>query len=149
MKMKIGVACDHGAFEYKEIVKELLTSLGHEVVDYGTNNTESCDYPDYAYACAKSVADGKNERGIVICGTGIGVSITANKVDGIRCALCSEPVSAKLTREHNNANMLAMGQRVIGVEVMKEIVKVFIDTPFSEDERHQRRIDKVMAIEKK
>lgn len=147
--MKIAVACDHGAVEYKEIVKEMLCAQGHEVEDFGTNSTNSCDYPDFAYPCAKSVADGKNERGIVICGTGIGVSITANKVDGIRCALCSEPVSAKLTREHNDANMLAMGQRVIGVEVMKEIVNVFMETPFSQDERHQRRIEKLMAIEKK
>lgn len=146
--MRIGVACDHGAFEYKEIVKEMLTKQGHEVEDFGTYTMESCDYPDYAYTCAKSVSDGKNERGIVICGTGIGVSITANKVNGIRCALCSEPISARLTREHNDSNMLAMGQRVIGVEVMKEIVNVWINTPFSGDERHQRRIDKVMKIEK-
>lgn len=147
--MKIGIGCDHGAFEYKEIVKEMLTKQGHEVEDFGTHNTESCDYPDYAYACAKSVSEGKNERGIVICGTGIGVSITANKVNGIRCALCSEPVSAKLTREHNNSNVLAMGQRVIGVEVMKEIVNVWVNTPFTQDERHQRRIDKIMAVETK
>lgn len=147
--MKIGIGCDHGAFEYKEIVKEMLTKQGHIVEDFGTHNTESCDYPDYAYACAKSVSEGKNERGIVICGTGIGVSITANKVNGIRCALCSEPVSAKLTREHNNSNMLAMGQRVIGVEVMKEIVNVWVNTPFTQDERHQRRIDKIMAVETK
>lgn len=147
--MKIGIGCDHGAYEYKEIVKEMLTKQGHVVEDFGTYNTESCDYPDYAYACAKSVSEGENERGIVICGTGIGVSITANKVHGIRCALCSEPVSAKLTREHNNSNMLAMGQRVIGVEVMKEIVNVWVNTPFSNDERHQRRIDKIMAVETK
>lgn len=147
--MKIGIGCDHGAFEYKEIVKEMLTKQGHIVEDFGTHNKESCDYPDYAYACAKSVSEGKNERGIVICGTGIGVSITANKVNGIRCALCSEPVSAKLTREHNNSNVLAMGQRVIGVEVMKEIVKVWVNTPFTQDERHQRRIDKIMAVETK
>lgn len=147
--MKIGIGCDHGAYEYKEIVKEMLTKQGHVVEDFGTYNTESCDYPDYAYACAKSVSEGKNERGIVICGTGIGVSITANKVHGIRCALCSEPVSAKLTREHNNSNMLAMGQRVIGVEIMKEIVNVWVNTPFSNDERHQRRIDKIMAVETK
>lgn len=147
--MKIGIGCDHGAFEYKEIVKEMLTKQGHIVEDFGTHNTESCDYPDYAYACAKSVSEGKNERGIVICGTGIGVSITANKVNGIRCALCSEPVSAKLTREHNNSNVLAMGQRVIGVEVMKEIVNVWVNTPFTQDERHQRRIDKIMAVETK
>lgn len=145
--MKIGIGCDHGAYEYKEIVKEMLTKQGHVVEDFGTYSTDSCDYPDFAYACAKSVSEGKNERGIVICGTGIGVSITANKVKGIRCSLCSEPVSAKLTREHNDSNVLAMGQRVIGVEVMKEIVNVWINTPFSGDARHQRRIDKITAVE--
>ena len=108
-----------------------------------------CDYPDFAYACAKSVSEGSNERGIVICGTGIGVSITANKVKGIRCALCSESVSAKLTREHNDSNMLAMGQRVIGVEVMKDIVHTWINTPFSKEARHQKRIDKITAMEEK
>lgn len=145
--MKIGVGCDHGAYEYKEIVKEMLSAQGHEVEDFGTYTTDSCDYPDFAYACAKSVSEGKNERGIVICGTGIGVSIVANKVKGIRCCLCSEPVSAKLTREHNDTNVLAMGQRVIGVELMKEIVNVWVNTPFSEDARHQRRIDKISEVE--
>lgn len=147
--MKIAVACDHGAFEYKEIVKDMLEKQGHTIEDFGCHSTATVDYPDTAYQCAKSVAEGKNERGIVICGTGIGVSMTANKVDGIRCSLCSDPVSAKLTREHNNANVLAMGQRVLGVEVMKEIVNVWVNTPFSNEERHQRRIDKIMAIEKK
>ena len=147
MKMKIAIACDHGAYEYKEIVKQMLNDEGHEVEDFGCYNTDSVDYPDYAAKAAKSVAEGKNERGIVICGTGIGVSIAANKIKGIRCALCAEPVSARLTREHNDSNVLAMGQRVIGVEVMKEIVRVWIHTPFSNDARHQRRIDKVMALE--
>lgn len=145
--MHIGIACDHGAFEYKEILKDMLQKEGYAVEDFGTYDTNSCDYPDFASACAKSVAQKKNDVGIVICGTGIGVSISANKIHGIRCALCSEPLSAKLTREHNNANMLAMGQRVIGVEMMKEIVRVFLQTPFSEDARHQRRIDKLMALE--
>ncbi|MCI9293111.1 MAG: ribose 5-phosphate isomerase B [Erysipelotrichaceae bacterium] len=145
--MNIGIACDHGAFEYKEILKDMLQKEGHMVTDFGTYDKNSCDYPDFAAACAKSVAQKKNDFGIVICGTGIGVSISANKVHGIRCALCSEPLSAKLTREHNNANMLAMGQRIIGEEMMKEIVHVFLNTPFSKDERHQRRIDKLMALE--
>ncbi|MCI9524606.1 MAG: ribose 5-phosphate isomerase B [Erysipelotrichaceae bacterium] len=145
--MNIGIACDHGAFEYKEILKDMLQKEGHMVTDFGTYDRNSCDYPDFAAACAKSVAQKKNDFGIVICGTGIGVSISANKVHGIRCALCSEPLSAKLTREHNNANMLAMGQRIIGEEMMKEIVHVFLNTPFSKDERHQRRIDKLMALE--
>lgn len=147
MYMKIAVACDHGAYEYKEIVKEMLKEMGHEVEDFGCHSTDSVDYPDYAAPAAQSVADGKNDRGIVICGTGIGVSITANKIKGIRCALCSDPVSARLTREHNDSNVLAMGQRIIGVELMKEIVRTWIQTDFSHDERHQRRIDKVRDLE--
>lgn len=147
--MKVALACDHGGVEYKEIIKDMLTKEGHIVEDFGTFAGVPADYPDMAEKAAKSVSEGNNERGIVICGTGIGVSMTANKVDGIRCSLCSDPVSAKLTREHNNANVLAMGQRVLGVEVMKEIVNVWVNTPFSNEERHQRRIDKIMAIEKK
>lgn len=145
--MKIGIACDHGALEFKEIIKAMLTEQGHEVCDYGTNSSESCDYPDFAYQCAQSVSQGINERGIVLCGSGIGVSIVANKVKGIRCALCSEPTSARLSREHNDANMLAMGQRLIGVEAMKDIVNVWINTPFSQSKRHQQRINKITAIE--
>ncbi len=145
--MKIGIACDHGAVEFKEIIKAMLSEQGHEINDYGTNSSESCDYPDFAYQCAQSVAQGINERGIVLCGSGIGVSITANKVKGIRCALCSETTSARLSREHNDANMLAMGQRLIGAEAMKDIVNVWLDTPFSQSKRHQRRIEKIAAIE--
>jgi len=147
--MKIGIGCDHGAYAYKETVKEMLIQEGHEVEDFGAYDTSSCDYPDYAYACAKSVSEGRNERGIVLCGTGIGVSITANKVKGIRCALCSDTTSARLTREHNDSNMLAMGQRIIGIELMKDIVRIWMNTPFSQGERHQRRIDKISAIEQK
>ncbi len=145
--MKIALACDHGAFEYKQIVKSMLEEMGHSVEDFGTNSTQSMDYPDTAGPCAKSVAEGRNERGIVICGTGIGVSIVANKIKGIRCALCNDPVSAKLTREHNDSNMLAMGQRVLGVEVMKEIVRIWVQTEFSGDKRHACRIEKVMQLE--
>ena len=145
--MKIAVACDHGAYEYKEMIKEMLLSQGHEVVDFGTDSTASMDYPDTVLPCAKAVASGECERGIVMCGTGIGVSITANKVKGIRCALCSDPLSARLTREHNDSNMLAFGQRIIGSEMAKEIVNVWLGTPFSNGERHIQRIRKVMAIE--
>ncbi len=145
--MKIGIACDHGAVEFKEIIKAMLSEQGHEINDYGTNSSDSCDYPDFAYQCAQSVAQGINERGIVLCGSGIGVSITANKVKGIRCALCSETTSARLSREHNDANMLAMGQRLIGAEAMKDIVNVWLNTPFSQSKRHQRRIEKIAAIE--
>ena len=146
--MKIAIACDHGAYEYKEMIKEMLLSKGHEVKDFGTNSTASMDYPDTALPCAQAVANGEAERGIVMCGTGIGVSITANKVKGIRCALCSDPLSARLTREHNDSNMLAFGQRIVGSEMAKEIVNVWLETPFSNGERHIQRIQKVMDIEK-
>ena len=142
--MKIAIACDHGAYEYKEMIKDMLLAQGHEVKDFGTDSPASVDYPDVAQA----VASGEYERGIVMCGTGIGVSITANKVKGIRCALCSDPLSARLTREHNDTNMLAFGQRIIGSELAKEIVNVWLTTPFSNGERHKNRIEKVMAIEK-
>ena len=145
--MKVALACDHGAYEYKMIVKEMLEEMGHEVKDFGCDSDASVDYPDYAGPAAQAVADKECDKGIVLCGTGIGVSIAANKVKGVRCALCSDTVSAKLTREHNDSNVLAMGQRIIGVELMKEIVRVWINTPFSHDERHQRRIDKVRALE--
>ena len=146
--MKIAIACDHGAYEYKEMIKEMLLSQGHEVKDFGTNSTASMDYPDVAFPCAQAVANGEFERGIVMCGTGIGVSITATKVKGIRCALCNDPLSARLTREHNDTNMLAFGQRIIGSELAKEIVNVWLNTPFSNGERHKMRIQKVMDIEK-
>ncbi len=145
--MKIGIACDHGGIEYKEIIKKMLAEQGHEVIDYGCHSSESCDYPDFAYQCAKSVSMGINERGIVVCGSGIGVSIVANKVKGIRCALCSETTSAVLSRSHNNANMLAMGQRIIGEQMMKDIVNAWMNTPFSQEERHQQRIKKIAALE--
>lgn len=145
--MKLAIGCDHGAYEYKEILKALLEKEGHTVTDFGTYSTDSCDYPDYASAVAKSVAAGENDKGIVLCGTGIGASIAANKVKGIRCALCSDPLSARLTREHNDSNVLAMGQRIIGEELMKEIVRVWLTTEFSHEEKHQRRIDKVAKLE--
>ena len=146
--MKIAIACDHGAYEYKDMIKDMLLAQGHEVKDFGTDSPASVDYPDVALPCAQAVASGEYERGIVMCGTGIGVSITANKVKGIRCALCSDPLSARLTREHNDTNMLAFGQRIIGSELAKEIVNVWLTTPFSNGERHKNRIEKVMAIEK-
>lgn len=147
--MKIAMACDHGAFEYKEELKEMLINMGHEVEDFGCHDTKSVDYPDMIYPAVKSVADGKNDKGVILCGTGIGASITANKVKGIRCALVSDCFSAKATREHNDTNVLAMGQRVIGIELAKEITRIWVNTPFSEDERHARRIQKVMDIESK
>lgn len=147
-KMKIALACDHGALEYKEILKKELPLEGYEVVDFGTETSNSCDYPDYISKAAYAVAKGECDRGIVMCGTGIGASIVANKVKGIRCALCSESFSARLTREHNDSNVLAMGQRVIGEEVMRDIVRTWLTTPFSEGERHKNRILKISQLEK-
>lgn len=146
--MKIAVACDHGGLQLKRALVRYLTSKGHEVIDFGTDTEESCDYPDYALPAAEAVAAGRCERGILVCGTGIGVSLVANKVPGIRCAHCHDTYSAKYTRLHNDANMLAFGQRVIGEGLMEEIVDVFLSTDF-EGGRHQRRLDKLAAIEEK
>ena len=146
--MKIAMACDHGAFAYKEEIKEMLTNEGYEVVDCGCHSEASVDYPDLAEACANKVANKEVEFGIVMCGTGIGISIAANKVKGIRCGLCTNTTMARLTREHNNANMLAMGQRTTGIEVAKDIVHTFLNTKFSEGERHIKRIEKISYLEK-
>ena len=146
--MKISVGCDHGALTLKNKVVEHLKKNGHEVMDFGTHTAASCDYPEFAAAAAKAVASGECEKGIVLCTTGIGVSIAANKVDGIRCALLHETWSAKMTRLHNDTNMMAMGAGVVGENLALEIVDTWIGTEFSGDERHQRRIDKMMAIEK-
>ncbi|MGN0701610.1 MAG: ribose 5-phosphate isomerase B [Lentihominibacter sp.] len=138
--MLIAIASDHGGFELKEKVKEHLRERNVKFVDLGTNSTESVDYPVYGKACAEAVALGKAERGIVICGTGIGISIAANKVKGIRCGLCTSVEMAKLTRQHNNANILAMGGRILETETAFAIVDAFIDTQF-EGGRHKRRTD--------
>ena len=143
----IALACDHGALALKEAIKKHLTDRGLEYRDFGTNSLESCDYPDFAGPAAEAVASGECDRGIVCCTTGIGVSITANKVKGIRCALLDNPMSARLTREHNDTNMMALGAAVTGEMLALEIVDVWLDTEFSHAERHQRRIDKVMAYE--
>ena len=143
----IGLASDHAGFELKEFVKQWLEQKGWEYKDFGTYSTASCDYPDFAGPAAKAVASGECDRGIVVCTTGIGVSITANKVKGIRCALLDNPMSARLTREHNDTNMMALGAAVTGEMLALEIVDVWLDTEFSHAERHQRRIDKVMAYE--
>lgn len=146
--MKIALGADHGGFELKEEIQNYLKSAGYEVKDYGTYNTDSCDYPDIAIQVAEAVASKEFEFGILICGTGIGISIAANKVPGIRAALCSDTFSAHATREHNNANILAMGQRVVGPGLALDIVKTFLSTEF-EGDRHIKRIDKITAIEKK
>ena len=139
----IALACDHTGIELKKEMMKLLDSMGLEWKDFGTDTAVSCDYPVYGYRAAKAVASGECDRGILICGTGIGISIAANKVKGIRCALCGDVFSAKATREHNDANILAMGARVTGPGLALEIVKAFLETPFSNAERHIRRIKQI------
>ena len=146
--MKISIGCDHGALALKDKLVAHLQAKGHEVKDFGTYTLDSCDYPDFAAAAAKAVANGECDKGIVLCTTGIGVSITANKIDGIRCALLSDLMTARMTREHNDTNMMALGAGVVGEMLALEIVDTWLNTEFSHNERHQRRIDKVMALEK-
>lgn len=139
----IGLGCDHGGLELKKVVMDYLDSQNIEYKDFGTYTSESCDYPVYGKAVANAVVKGECDKGIIICGTGIGISIAANKIKGIRAALCHDVFSAKATREHNNANILAMGARVIGPGLAIEIVKAFLETEFSNDERHIRRISMI------
>lgn len=146
--MKIAVACDHGGLALKQVLLDYLQKNGYEVCDFGTDTADSCDYPDHALPAAEAVARGECERGILICSTGIGISIAANKVRGIRCAHCHDTYSAKYTRLHNDANMIAFGQKIIGDGLMLEIVDTFLHTEF-EGGRHQRRVDKISAIEEK
>ena len=146
--MKIAIACDHGALDLKNAVMAHLTRQGHEVVNFGTDTLDSCDYPDFAAPAARAVAAGECDKGIVMCTTGIGVSITANKIKGIRCALLSDVMSARMTREHNDTNMMALGAGAVGQMLALEIVDTWLGTEFSHGERHQRRIDKLMALEK-
>ena len=145
--MKIAIGCDHGALDLKNAVVAHLEKQGHQVTDFGTYTLDSCDYPDYAAPAARAVASGECDKGIVLCTTGIGVSIAANKVKGIRCALLSDVMSARMTREHNDTNVMAIGAGVVGQMLALQIVDTWIGTEFSHNERHQRRIDKVMAIE--
>ena len=142
----IAIACDHGAYNLKETLKKHLEKKGLEYKDFGTYSLESCDYPDFAGAAAKAVASGECDRGIVLCTTGIGVSITANKVKGIRCALLSDVMSARMTRQHNDTNMMAIGAAVVGEMLALEIIDTWLGTEF-EGGRHQRRVDKIMALE--
>ena len=139
----IAIGCDHGGYELKEKVVAYLKENNYEVKDFGCYSTESVDYPVFGKAAAEAVASGECDKGIVICTTGIGISISANKVKGIRCALCSDSLSAKMTRLHNDANMLALGGGVTGKNLAIEIVDTFLDTEFSEGENHKRRISKI------
>lgn len=144
--MKLSIACDHGGYELKEIVKKWLIDNKYEVIDFGTNDTNSCDYPDFGRKAAEAVKDKIVDRGIVICTTGIGMSIVANKVKTIRCALVHNVEGASLTRRHNDTNMLAMGAKFVEPSLALEIVKTWLETEF-EGGRHQRRVDKIMEIE--
>lgn len=145
--MKIVIAADHAGFELKEIITKFIKELGYEVFDMGTSSSCSVDYPDYAEAVAKAVSDGTYERGILICGTGIGMSIVANKFKNIRAALCNDLFTAKMSRLHNDSNILCMGSRVIGIGLAKEIVKTWLTTIF-EGNRHLKRLEKLNLIEK-
>ncbi len=147
--MKIALACDHGGLKLKDAVKAYLQANGYETADFGTYTLDSCDYPDFALAAAEAVASGDCERGVFVCTTGIGISIAANKVPKIRCALCFEPYLARMTREHNDANVLALGCGITGENLALETVETFLKTPFSALEKHQRRIDKITEIERK
>lgn len=147
--MKIAMCSDHGGLRLKNAVKKFVEDNGYETVDFGTMTEDSCDYPDFALMAAEAIVRGECDTGIFVCTSGIGISIAANKVPGIRCAHCSDPLSAKMTRLHNNANVLALGGGYVGDKLAEEIVKTFLETPFSEEAKHQRRIDKITAIEKK
>ncbi len=143
----IAIGSDHGGFDLKEQVKQHLRDKGYEVKDFGCFDKSSVDYPDFGIAAARAVANGECEKGIVVCTTGIGISIAANKVKGIRCALCSDTLSAKMTRLHNDANMLALGGGMVGVNLGLDIVDTFLGTPFSGEEKHARRIRKIAEAE--
>lgn len=147
--MKIAIGSDHGGFRLKEEIVKVIEQLGHEVTDYGCTCGDAVDYPDYASEVCDKVVSGEVDRGILICGTGIGMSIAANKIPGIRCALVHDVFSAKATREHNDTNVLAMGERVIGPGLAAEIVRVWLTTEFSNEERHINRIQKVKKLEEK
>ncbi len=146
--MKIALACDHGGLNLKREIAKYLQENGYEIVDFGTDSFDSCDYPDMALPAAEAVANGKCDKGIFICSTGIGISIVANKVPGVRCAHCHDNYCAEYTRRHNDANVLAMGEKVVGNGYALQIVHTFLTTAY-EGGRHQRRVDKITAIEKK
>lgn len=144
--MKIALGCDHGGYELKQFIMKTLEKLGYEYEDFGCYSLESCDYPDFGAAAARAVAEGKCDRGIVICTTGIGISIAANKVKGIRCAHCTDSLSAEMTRRHNDANVLALGAGITGPNLAKRIVEVFLNTEF-EGGRHARRVGQLDSIQ--
>lgn len=143
----IGIGNDHAAVEMKKQIKEFLEQKGYQVINYGTDTDERCDYPIYGEKVGKAVANGEVDAGVLICGTGIGISISANKVKGVRAAVCSEPVTARLTKEHNNANIIAFGARIVGVETAKAIVTAWLDAEYAGGGRHGERIAMIHKIE--
>ena len=143
----IGIGNDHAAVEMKNQIKEFLEEKGYQVINYGTDSDESCDYPEYGEKVGRAVAEGKVDAGVLICGTGIGISIAANTVKGVRAAVVSEPVSARLTKEHNNANIIAFGARIVGIEMAKEIVSAWLNAEYIGSGRHERRVDMIRKIE--
>lgn len=145
--MRVVIASDHAGVALKTTLTELLNAEGHQVTDIGTHSEESCDYPDYAALAAEHLVRGDVDRGVLICGTGVGMAISANKVRGIRAASVSEPVSAALARSHNDANVVCIGARIVGPEMAIEIVRTFLNTPFSNGERHARRVAKIAALD--
>lgn len=144
--MKIGIANDHAAVEMKQEIMAYLQELGHEVVNYGTDSNESCNYPEFGEKVGRAVVAGEIDCGVLICGTGVGISISANKVNGVRAAVCSDTATARLVKQHNNANIIAFGQRIVGIELAKDIVKAYLDAEFLGG-RHQTRIDLIHEIE--
>jgi len=146
--MKIAIASDHGGYELKEIIKKYLGENGYEIKDFGTDSAESVDYPDYAAPAARAVAAGECDRGIIICGSGQGMTMVANKIAGVRAALCNDLFSAKMSRRHNDGNVLTMGARIIGIDLAIDIVDTWLKTEF-DGGRHQKRVDKIMKLDKK
>lgn len=146
--MKIAIGNDHAAVEMKRLITAYLEELGHEVVNYGTDTAESCDYPVYGEKVGRAVAEGKADCGVLICGTGVGISIAANKVKGVRAAVCSDVTTARLVKQHNNANIIAFGARIVGIETAKDIVKAYLDAEFLGG-RHEKRIDMIHEIEER
>lgn len=146
--MKIAIANDHAAVELKQEIMEYVTGLGHEVTNFGTDTHDSCNYPDYGEKVGLAVASGEYDCGILICGTGVGISIAANKVNGVRAAVCSDTATARLVKQHNNANIIAFGARIVGSELAKDIVKAYLDAEFMGG-RHGIRVDMISEIEKR
>ena len=146
--MKIAIGNDHAATDLKFVIMDYVKELGHEVINFGTDDNASCDYPEFGEKVGRAVVAGEADCGILICGTGVGISIAANKVNGVRAAVCSDCATARLVREHNNANILAFGARIVGTELAKDMVKAYLEAEFG-GERHQRRIDMLHEIEKR